>query len=240
MKQLLFILLVVTVGMGCFAQPGKKSIYDGFGDTDKKPKVNALYVGPVVGATMTMASGQPDQYDVFDGAGIGFSGGVAARARFGKATVNSHEGSGAFGVELDLKYNLHSVKTNAADNLSLGYIEIPVMAQYYPLAKTATGNGFYIEAGADFAMLMSKSPDILRIELNEPYPGLQAVEYSTGDLKGGDIRAAVGIGYILPQKGLGINARYYVGMSDLSKNALPTKLNTVELSLSWMFKVLTF
>lgn len=240
MRQFLFIMFAVTIGLGCFAQGNNGSIYDDFGYTNKKPKVNALYVGPTLGATMTTASGQPKGYDLFDGAGIGFSGGAAIRARFGKATPNSPVGTGFFGVGLDIKYKLNGVKTKATENLSLGYLEIPVIVQYYPLAKTTSGNGFFIEAGPDFALLMSKSPDKLRLELNEPYPGLRAIEYLTGDLKGGDLRVALGLGYNVPKMGLVVNARYYLGMSELSKNALPTKLNTAELSLSWLFKTLTF
>ena len=77
---------------------------------------------------------------------------------------------------------------------------------------------------------------------NQPYPGVQSVEFATGDLKGGDIRVAMGVGYNLglSNMDLGIRARYYLGMSELSKNVLPTKLNTLELSLSMLFNVAKF
>lgn len=236
MKKNLF-LIVIAVLCSMYVQAQN----DGsFGFIDEKPNSNALFVGPTIGGTMTMTSGQTDKYDLFDGSGFGFTGGVAAKARFGRATDNSQEGTGMFGVGLEVKYKLNNVKTLAEDNLALGYLEIPVTVQFYPLAKSAAGNGLYIEAGPDFALLMTKSPDVLRRNVNEPYPGLQALDYMTGDLKGGDLRIAMGLGYQFPDLGLGINARYYLGMSELSKNALPTKLNTVELSLSWMFKVATF
>ena len=234
-KNLFFIIIAALCSLNDMAQN------DGsFGFIDEKPNSNALFVGPTVGGTMTMTSGQPAGYDLMDGSGFGFTGGVAARARFGRATDNSQEGTGMLGVGLEVKYKLNSVKTIAEDNLSLGYLEIPLTVQFFPFAKSYGANGFYIEAGPDFAMLMTKSPDVLRLNVNEPYPGLQAVEYMTGDLKGGDLRIAMGLGYQLPDLGLGINARYYLGMSELSKDALPVKLNTVELSLSWMFKVATF
>lgn len=236
MKQnLLLFIIAVLCSMSVQAQN------DGsFGFIDEKPASNAIYVGPTIGGIMTMTSGQPAGHDLFDGSGFGFTGGVAARARFGRATDNSLEGTGMLGVGLEVKYKQHGVKTLGEDNLSLGYLEIPVTVQFFPFAKSATANGLYIEAGPDFALLMSKSPDVLRHNVNEPYPGLQAVEYNTGDLKGGDLRIAMGLGYQFPELGLGINARYYLGMSELSKNALPTKLNTVEVSLSWMFKVASF
>lgn len=234
-KNLFFIILAALCSLGSAAQN------DGsFGFIEEKPKSNALFVGPTIGGTMTMTSGQTADYDLIDGGGFGFTGGVAARARFGRATENSIEGTGMLGVGLEVKYKLNSVKTHAEDKLSLGYLEIPVTIQFFPFAKMHGLNGLYIEAGPDFAMLMSKSPDVLRHSINLPYPGLQALEYKTGDLKGGDLRVAMGLGYQLPDLGLGINARYYLGMSELSKNAIPVKLNTLEVSLSWMFKVASF
>ena len=124
----------------------------------------------------------------------------------------------------------------------MGYLDVPVLFQFYPLASTTTANGLFLEAGPDFALLMTKSPDKLNLPLNQPYPGIQKVEYATGDLNGGDLRIAVGMGYnqSFSKMDLGIHTRYYLGMSELSKNVLPTKLNTIELSLSLMFRVAKF
>lgn len=235
MKKILFIVFTTICCLSCYAQ-----VDGGFELASQKPKSNAIFVGPTIGVNMTMASGQPKNDKLFDGSGIGFTGGVAGKLRFGKATEYSPEGTGILGVGLEVKYGQHSVKTKGSEDLKLGYLEIPVFVQFYPLAKSTALNGLYIEAGPEFAMLMSKSPEKLRHDINEPYPGLQALEYATKELKGGDLRVALGIGYTLPNMGLGINARYYLGTSELSKKALPTKLNTVELSLSWMFKVASF
>lgn len=238
MKKNLFLVIAVLCGLNGLAQSGE--------DIDKlfseKEYNHVLYVGPVVGANMTMASGQPAKYDLFEGTGIGFSGGVAAKLRFGRGTENSMEGTGKLAAGIEVKYTVNNVKTKADDNLKLGYLDIPLLVQFYPLAGTTTANGLFVEAGPDFALLMSKSPDKLRLDLNEPYPGLQDIEYVTGDLKGGDFRIAMGLGYnySMPKMDLGIHARYYLGFNELSKNVLPTKLNTLELSLSLMFKTAKF
>ena len=238
MKKNLLFAIAVLCGLSGLAQSGE--------DINKlfteKEYNHVLYVGPVVGANMTMSSGQPAKYDLFEGTGIGFSGGVAAKVRFGRGTENSMEGTGKFAAGLELKYTVNNVKTKADDNLKLGYLDIPVLVQFFPLAGTTTANGLFVEAGPDFALLMSKSPDLLRLDLNEPYPGLQAIEYATGDLKGGDFRVAMGLGYnySMPKVDLGIHARYYLGTSELSKKVLLTKLNTLELSLSLMFKAASF
>ena len=237
MKQIIFFAIMVLCGLSGFAQSGE-DIDELFSEKEFN---HVLYVGPVVGANMTMSSGQP-KYDLFEGTGFGFTGGVAAKVRFGRGTENSMEGTGKLAAGLELKYTINNVKTNADENLSLGYLDIPVMVQFFPLAGTTTANGLFIEAGPDFALLMSKSPDRLHLDLNEPYPGLQAIEYATGNLKGGDIRAALGLGYnySMPKMDLGIHARYYLGFSELSKNVLPAKINNIELSLSLMFKTAKF
>lgn len=239
MKKNLLLAITALCGLGGLAQSGDAfDINKIFGEKEYN---HVLYVGPIVGANMTMSSGQP-KYDLFEGTGVGFTGGVAAKVRFGRGTDNSMEGTGKFAAGLELKYTLNNVKANAEDNLTLGYLDVPLLVQFFPLAGTTTASGLFIEAGPDFALLMSKSPKNLRLNLNEPYPGLQAIEYATGDLKGGDIRAALGLGYnySMPKMDLGIHARYYLGFSNLSKNVLPTKLNVLELSLSLMFKTTKF
>lgn len=237
MRKNLLLVIAALCGLSGFAQSGE-DVNELFSEKEYN---HVLYVGPVVGANMTMTSGQP-KYDLFEGTGVGFTGGVAAKARFGRGTDNSMEGTGKFAAGLEVKYTLNTVKTKTKDNLSLGYLDIPVLVQFFPLAGTTTANGLFIEAGPDFALLMSKSPDKLRLDLNEPYPGLQAIEYATGDLKGGDIRVAMGLGYnfSMPKMDLAVHARYYLGMSELSKKVLPTKLSTLELSLSLMFKAASF
>ena len=233
------ILLLAAAVMGSYCGFAQSS-----GDIDfaanSKLKNHALFVGPKVGGSMTTISGQPTECDLFDGGSFGITGGLALKARFGRVTENSFEGTGMFGVGLELKYRQAKAKTIAADDLSLGYFEIPVLFQVYPMASSKSMNGFYIEAGPDFAMLMSKSPDALNVNLNQPYPGLESVRYNTSDLKGGDLRVAVGLGYTIPNTGLDINARYYIGTSELSKEVLPSKMNFIEVSLSWLFKAVVF
>lgn len=193
-----------------------------------KPKNNAFFLGPKIGATFT-TMGQPNEVDLYDGSGIGFSGGLAMKARFGKATENSIGGTGWFGLGLELKYKQNNVKTIGSDDLSLGYFEIPVMAQFYPFMKSKAMNTFYVELGADFAGTLSKSPEYLSVSSAN-------ITYKTGDLKGFDIRALVGIGYTVPNTGFDINARYYLGTNELAEN-FPCKMNTFEVSVAWMFSV---
>lgn len=237
MKKTLLFVLSIFAGQYAIAQSG-----EGFdtSDFEGKPKSNVLCIGPKIGGSLSSISGQPSEVDLFDGGSFGISGGLALKARFGRASENSYAGTGMFGVGLELKYRQAKAKTIASEDLSLGYFEVPVLLHVYPMASSPSMNGFYIEAGPDFAMLISKSPDALRMNLNQPYPGIESIQYNTGDLKGGDLRIAIGLGYTLPGTGLDINARYYIGTSELAKESLPVKMSFIEFSLSWLFNAFKF
>lgn len=197
-----------------------------------KPKSYGLYVGPRLGMTMTTMT-QPRECDLYDGVGIGLSGGAAVRLRLGNMSENSEGGTGLFAIGLDLKYKQNRVKTIGSDNLSLSYFEVPVVAQIYPLYKNVALNGFYIEVGVDLAGTLSKSPDILTVFPNNLR--YTQVAYHAGELKGFDCRIPIGVGYtFLP--GFDVNLRYYIGTSNLAKN-MACKMSSLEISLAWLFKV---
>lgn len=229
-----FILLFALLGFtSSFAQSEDDD--DVFATTSsfKKPKSYGLYVGPRLGMTMSTMT-QPDECDLYDGAGIGFSGGAAMRLRLGKMSTNSEGGTGIFGIGLDLKYKQNHVKTIGSDDLSIGYFEVPIVAQCYPFYKNSAMNGFYIEAGIDLAGVLSKSPDALTVFPNNYR--FNEVVYHTGDLTGFDCRIPVGVGYTF-LNGFDVNLRYYIGTSDLAKN-MACKMSSFEVSLSWLFKVI--
>ncbi len=235
MKRILFLFTVLMFTASAVAQD------DLFGGSDDnsaqvvntqsklKQRQHKLSIGPRVGGTMTMMS-NPDNYSIEDGAGFGFTGGVALRARFGKQFESSYPGTGAWGVALELKYKQNVAKTNAGDDLKFGYFEIPVLVQWYPFYKKSAVNPLYIEAGVAPAICMTADPDELRFGT-----ATSATVIKTGDLKANDVRPVVGIGYTLPI-GLDINARYFFGTSEMAGN-FNAKLNSVEFSLAWMFDI---
>lgn len=245
-KKVLFCLLFLLSGLMTFAQRD-----DDFevGKTDSK---NVLQIGPKFGVTFT-SMGQPDETPLYDGSGVAFSGGIALRTRFNTATENSDSGTGFLGAGLELKYKMNTVKTIGTDesgkenaDLSVGYFEAPLFVQIYPFYKTRAMNTFYIEAGPNFAGTISRQPKSLIVDnLSGEY---SSVTYHIDDdkstLKGMDVRVMAGIGYDFPIKNsssettslIGINARYYMGTSNLAGN-FNSKMNTLELSLSWMFNI---
>ncbi len=196
-------------------------------------KKNTFFVGPKLGLTFNSMS-QPKEGNLYDGMGIGFSGGASAKLRFGQAYENSYGGTGLFGIGLELKYKQNKVKTVGSDPLSISYFEVPITAQIYPFYKNRALNTLYFEVGVDMALGLTSSPDELTFTPNND--SYSKVTYKTGDLKPSDFRIPVGIGYTIPNTGLDINLRYYIGTSELAEN-FNSKMNSLELSLAWLFKV---
>ena len=75
---------------------------------------------------------------------------------------------------------------------------------------------------------MSKSPDDLIGE---------ATSIAIGELKGGDVKATIGISY--QTNGFFVSARYNHGFSKLAGN-FPCKVSAVTLSVGYLFDVFKF
>lgn len=215
-------------------------------------KKHSFFIGLKGGVDLSTMT-QPEECDLYDGSGIGFSGGVVGKVRFGQATTNAPAGTGLLGAGIELKYKQNTVKTIGTDDsgkanadLSLGYFEVPVYVQVYPFYLSDAMNSFYIEAGPDFAGTMSRKPKTLTVSnLSGDYSSVTYnIDNNNSKLKGMDVRVMAGIGYdfaIRNDKGeatslIGINARYYLGTSKLAEN-FNCKMNTLEISLSWMFNI---
>lgn len=241
MKKNLILLMAIMVTMPLFAQS------DGEDIIPVSSKKHALFIGPKIGATFTTMT-QPDECDLYDGMGMGFSAGAVLKARFGKISDSSNAGTGYFGVGAELMFKTHNVKTIGADedgkenaDLSISYFEVPVYAQVFPFAKTRALNSFYVELGATFAGTVSRSPKSLTV-LN-PNSELSSITYNIdkdgSKLKGYNISPIIGAGYTVPGTGLDINIRYNIGINELAGN-LASKLSTLEVSVAWMFNLSKF
>lgn len=212
-------------------------------------KKHAFYLGLKAGLDMTTMS-QPDECDLYDGVGTGFSGGLVGKVRFNQASNGAAAGTGLWGAGLELKYKNNTVKTIGTDetgkanaDLSISYFEVPVYVQIYPFYKTDAMSNFYIEAGPDFAGTLSRSPESLTVE-KQSTSLTYNLDKDGSKLKGMDVRIMAGVGYDFSIKSgdnnnahlVGINARYYIGTSKLAGN-FNSKMNTFEISLSWMFNI---
>lgn len=212
-----------------------------------KPKKSVFQLGLKVGGNLSSMS-NPDECDLFESSGTGFSGSIAMGMRFGCASENSKPGTGLLGIGLDLGYRNSISKTYAVDekgkenaNLSLSYLDIPVAIQLYPCYKISSVNTLRIEAGVSFSTLLNSKPESLT--MNNLSGEYSSVTYNVGKdgskLKGGDMRPFAGIGYTIPKSGLGLNVRYYIGTSKLAEN-FSSKVSSLDFSISWMFNAAKF
>lgn len=243
MKKIFFMMMALILVAPAFAQDddGEELIIT------KKERSNAFFIGPKIGGIMSTMT-QPNEGNLYDGSAFGFSGGLAMNMRFGKASESSPAGTGYFGAGLELKYRQSAVKTIGTDeagkenaNLSLSYFDVPVYIHIHPFAKYRSMNTFYVELGASFGGTLGRSPKSLTV--TNPSADYSCVTYNIdtegSKLKGMDVRPLAGLGYTIPNTGLDINARYYIGTSKLAGN-FPCKMSSLEISLSWMFNVAKF
>lgn len=190
-----------------------------------------LSVGPRIGGGLSMASDGDIKFT--DGSGIAYDAGIGLNLRLGgkDAKGRALNGQGLFGIGLELNYAGYSVKTIDSKNLNLGYFEVPLLLQFYPAFQTKQMKNLYIEVGPTFSALVSKSPDDVKIDA--------LTTAATKDLKGGDIKGTIGIGYRINKAGandgLYLNLRYNHGFSNLAGN-LPTKISSAELTIGYLFK----
>lgn len=190
-------------------------------------------MGVRAGAGVSMMS-EGDDLKVYDGSGISYGGGVVANVRFGSKDSRGRalHGQGLFGIGLELNYKNHTVKTLGGEDLKMGYFEVPLMFQFYPMYNSKQMKNLYIEVGPTFAGTLSSSPEYLEVD---------NTRYKTGDLKGFDVKATVGLGYRFntnaANEGFHVNARYYLGTSELAGN-FPGKISSAELSIGYTFHCL--
>ena len=254
MKKVFVLILASMLCSTSFAQRNAQPQRSG-GRTAKPglvQKKHSFFLGLKGGLDISTMT-QPDNSNLYDGAGVGFNIGAVGKVRFNQATPNAPAGTGLIGVGLELKYKQNTVKTIGFDesgkanaNLSIGYFEVPVYLQIYPFYKSDAMNTFYVEAGPDIAGTLSRKPKSLTVE--NPSAELSSITYNfdtnAGKLKGMDLRILFGVGYDFAIKNdqhdtkhlIGVNARYYIGTSKLAGN-FNSKMSTFEISLSWMFNI---
>jgi hypothetical protein len=142
---------------------------------------------------------------------IGFNAGVLAHI---------HSNSAQWALQPELYYSAEGAKykSNSDESLNLGYLNLPVLVQYM------FDNGFRIEAGPQVGFLMSaKAKD-----------NNGSVDVKDG-YKGTTFSIPVGVGY-LTHTGLGFDARYNFGISNIVDNAGPkVKSNVFQFGLFYQF-----
>jgi hypothetical protein len=109
-----------------------------------------------------------------------------------------------FAVQPEILYSAQGAKYNTGAgevNLKLGYVNIPFMFLYM------FDNGFRISAGPQLGFL-TKAQSELNGSKSDVKDSFSKTDFAIG----------VGIGYINPSSGFGVDARYNYGLSDINEN----------------------
>ena len=113
-----------------------------------------------------------------------------------------------FAIQPELIYSEQGRKFTLLNNeytTTLGYINIPILAQYM------FNNGFRLQAGPQLGFLVSAKEKYNHITVD------QKDKYNSTD-----ISFAAGLGYLSPS-GLGIDGRWVFGLSNINENQMVLK-----------------
>lgn len=114
------------------------------------------------------------------------------------------------------QYDIAGVNTK----INLAYINVPLMVQYM------FDNGFRLQAGPQIGFLVNAKSKIN----NTTYD-------IKNNFKTADIALGIGVGYVEPSSGLGIDARYNVGLTDISENTAYKSTNRgFQIGLFYLFQ----
>jgi len=123
-------------------------------------------------------------------------------------------------VQPEVVYSMQGAEFNNGTKAKVNYINIPVLGQYM------FANGFRLQTGPQLGILTSskaKSGDV-EIDTDNGY-------------KNTDFAWTFGAGYLFPGTGVGIDARYNLGISDISKSESTDLKNRVwQFGLFYQFK----
>lgn len=225
MKKMFFLAAMMTMAVTANAQvtfagdeQDQQTEFRG-GMVDKRK--NVVSVGVKVGGNFSTMT-KYDDVDLGQKSGIGFEAGAVLAARFGKRTMGSDAGTGMFGVQIEPSYVQHTIGTDDSD-IKLAFFEVPVLLKIF---VTPNVN---IEVGPNICGTLSSSPDNITVS---------NTRIATGDIKGFDVKACVGVSYETKQ-GLFGSLRYNYGFSELAKN-FPCKVSALSVTVGYKFNVFKF
>lgn len=135
------------------------------------------------------------------------------------ALAHIHTSSKSWAIQPELVYSLEGAKSKANSDIKsdLSYLNVPVLVQYL------FSNGFRIEAGPQIGFLMSAKAK----------NGSASTDIKDR-LNTTNFSIPVGLGY-LTSYGLGFDARYNFGISDVTKDATKVHANTFQFGLFYQF-----
>ncbi len=128
-----------------------------------------------------------------------------------------------FALQPEIVYSAQGAKYASDEvdtKVKLGYINVPVMFQYM------FDNGFRLQAGPHVGFLTSAKSETNNVSVDIK-DNLKTIEFALG----------AGVGYVNPSSGLGIDARYNLGLSNINENSSVKSTNRgFQVGLFYLFK----
>lgn len=122
-------------------------------------------------------------------------------------------------LQPELQFSAQGAKSADGDvETKLNYLNVPVLLQYM------WDNGFRLQAGPQAGFLLSA-----KSEVNNTSTDIK------DDLKPIDLGVSFGAGYIHPATGFGIDARYNLGLSDISESAVKSTNRGFQVGVFYIF-----
>lgn len=214
-KKLLFIALAL---LSCQVLLAQEEEWNWTGSTQDNSY--RFELGPKVGAGLAFAT-QPTKYNFSFNRGLAYQFGLSANMHFGRRYSTSPGGTGWFGIEAEVMYGVRKLGTEGMEaTMTMQCIEVPVLAQFYPMPSLA------IKVGPTFTKILKCAPEQLQLE---------DVVLHTGQLSSSDIMLTAGIAYKTPIN-LMVDLRYNLGLFALASN-LDSKISTAMVSFAYAFKL---
>jgi hypothetical protein len=123
-----------------------------------------------------------------------------------------------FALQPELLYSAQGAISQNETKTKLGYISIPVLLQYM------FDNGFRLQTGPQFSFLAGAEN-----EFNDVDTDIKDLVKST------DISWSFGLGF-LTESGFGVDARYNLGLTDISENDAGLKNRVFQIGLFYQFR----
>lgn len=105
-----------------------------------------------------------------------------------------------YAFQPEIVYSMQGAKSGNTD-LRLDYINVPLLVQYM------FDNGFRIQAGPQLGLLLNaKAENGSSVDIKDDFNSI-------------DLGLSIGASYVHPPTGFGIDARYNLGLNDISENS---------------------
>lgn len=114
--------------------------------------------------------------------------------------------SNQFGLQPEIVYSMQGAKSGNSE-IKLDYINVPVLVQYM------FDNGFRVQAGPQLGILLNaKAENSSSLDVSDEFKSI-------------DLGLSVGASYVHVSTGFGLDARYNLGLSDISETSIVNSTN---------------